>query len=185
MSFRSVAERMKKRCSVPLVGCPIFKGQFSCRESQILRLNWLSSCWITLGLNWLWLGRSGDLGTEHLLMPCWGLVENEHVCCEVGSCSVLCQDRNICEDLEFKLLLMCDTSDLQDASREEVWTALRELTDKLEAKAASTLERLQSWPVYDALQASWHTALPVGPNQFWLKRSGGKLERCSCSDLMK
>ena len=49
---------------------------------------------------------------------------------------------------------MCDTSDLQDASREEVWTALRELTDKLEAKAASTLERLQSWPVYDALQAS-------------------------------
>ena len=95
MSFRSVAERMKKRCSVPLVGCPIFKGQFSCRESQILRLNWLSSCWITLGLNWLWLGRSGDLGTEHLLMPCWGLVENEHVCCEVGSCSVLCQDRNI------------------------------------------------------------------------------------------
>ena len=27
-------------------------------------------------------------------------------------------------------------------------------TDKLETKAASTLERLQSWPVYDALQAS-------------------------------
>ena len=34
------------------------------------------------------------------------------------------------------------------------YTYLREMTDKLEAKAASTLERLQSWPVYDALQAS-------------------------------
>ena len=33
-------------------------------------------------------------------------------------------------------------------------TYLRELTDKLEAKAASTLERLQSWPDYDALQTS-------------------------------
>ena len=33
-------------------------------------------------------------------------------------------------------------------------TYLRELTDKLETKAASTLGRLQSWPVYDALQAS-------------------------------
>jgi len=33
-------------------------------------------------------------------------------------------------------------------------TYLRELTGKLETKAASTLERLQSWPVYDALQAS-------------------------------
>ena len=31
---------------------------------------------------------------------------------------------------------------------------LRTAYDKLEAKAASTLERLQSWPVYDALQAS-------------------------------
>ena len=28
-------------------------------------------------------------------------------------------------------------------------TYLRELTDKLEVKAASTLERLQSWSVYD------------------------------------
>ncbi len=36
-------------------------------------------------------------------------------------------------------------------------------TGKLEAKAASTLERLQSWPVYDALQASWHVTLPTGP----------------------
>ena len=60
-------------------------------------------------------------------------------------------------------------------------TYLRELTDKLETKAASTLERLQSWPVYDALQASWHSALPVGPNRFWLKRSGGGIGLTRCS----
>ena len=29
---------------------------------------------------------------------------------------------------------------------------LRQLTDKLEAKAAATLERLQNWPVYDDLR---------------------------------
>ena len=29
---------------------------------------------------------------------------------------------------------------------------LRALTDKLEAKAAATLERLQNWPVYDDLR---------------------------------
>jgi len=33
------------------------------------------------------------------------------------------------------------------------------LTDKLEAKAAATLERLQNWPVYDSLQTSWHLTL--------------------------
>ena len=31
---------------------------------------------------------------------------------------------------------------------------LRELTDKLEAKGASTLERLQNWPLYDSVQTS-------------------------------
>ena len=60
------------------------------------------------------------------------------------------------------------------------WIDAWELTDKLETKAASTLERLQSWPVYDALQASWHSALPVGPNRFWLKRSGGGIGLTRC-----
>ena len=77
------------------------------------------------------------------------------------------------------------TEQVEELLRKGPPTYLRELTDKLEAKAASTLERLQSWPVYDALQASWHSALPVGPNRFWLKRSGGEIESCSCSDLMK
>ena len=36
---------------------------------------------------------------------------------------------------------------------------LRELTDKLEAKGASTLERLQNWPLYDSVQTSWHHTL--------------------------
>ena len=36
---------------------------------------------------------------------------------------------------------------------------LRELTDKLEAKGAATLERLQNWPLYDSVQTSWHHTL--------------------------
>ena len=46
------------------------------------------------------------------------------------------------------------TEQVEELLRKGPPTYLRELTDKLEAKAASTLERLQSWPVYDALQAS-------------------------------
>ena len=46
------------------------------------------------------------------------------------------------------------TEQVEELLRRGPPTYLRELTDKLEAKAASTLERLQSWPVYDALQAS-------------------------------
>ena len=83
------------------------------------------------------------------------------------------------------LILLGFMEQVEELLRKGPPTFLRELTDKLEAKAASTLERLQSWPVYDALQASWHSALPVGPNRFWLKRSGGEIESCSCSDLVK
>ena len=52
------------------------------------------------------------------------------------------------------LILLGFTEQVEELLRKGPPTYLRELTDKLEAKAASTLERLQSWPVYDALQAS-------------------------------
>ena len=52
------------------------------------------------------------------------------------------------------LILLGFTEQVKELLRKGPPTYLRELTDKLEAKAASTLERLQSWPVYDALQAS-------------------------------
>ena len=52
------------------------------------------------------------------------------------------------------LILLGFTEQVEELLRRGPPTYLRELTDKLEAKAASTLERLQSWPVYDALQAS-------------------------------
>ena len=79
------------------------------------------------------------------------------------------------------LILLGFTEQVEELLRRGPPTYLRELTDKLETKAASTLERLQSWPVYDALQASWHSALPVGPNRFWLKRSGGGIGLTRCS----
>ena len=52
------------------------------------------------------------------------------------------------------LILLGFTEQVEEPLRRGPPTYLRELTDKLETKAASTLERLQSWPVYDALQAS-------------------------------
>ena len=52
------------------------------------------------------------------------------------------------------LILLGFTDQVEELLRRGPPTYLRELTDKLETKAASTLERLQSWPVYDALQAS-------------------------------
>ena len=52
------------------------------------------------------------------------------------------------------LILLGFTEQVEELLRRGPPTYLRELTDKLETKAASTLERLQSWPVYDALQAS-------------------------------
>ena len=52
------------------------------------------------------------------------------------------------------LILLGLTEQVEELLRKGSPTYLRELTDKLESKAASTLERLQSWPVYDELQAS-------------------------------
>ena len=48
------------------------------------------------------------------------------------------------------LILLGFTEQVEELLRRGPPTYLRELTDKLETKAASTLERLQSWPVYDA-----------------------------------
>ena len=52
------------------------------------------------------------------------------------------------------LILLGFTEQVEELLRRGPPTYLRELTDKLETKAASTLERLQSWPLFDALQAS-------------------------------
>ena len=57
------------------------------------------------------------------------------------------------------LILLGFTEQVEELLRRGPPTYLRELTDKLETKAASTLERLQSWPVYDALQAIPDTVL--------------------------
>ena len=46
------------------------------------------------------------------------------------------------------------TDQVEDLLRRGPPSYLRELTDKLEAKGAATLERLQNWPVYDSLQTS-------------------------------
>ena len=78
-------------------------------------------------------------------------------------------------------ILLGFTEQVEELLCKDPPTYLRELTDKLEAKAASTLERLQSWPIYDTLQISWHSVLPVGPNRFWLKRSGVGIGLTRCS----
>ena len=52
------------------------------------------------------------------------------------------------------LILLGFTEQVEELLRRGPPIYLRELTDKLETKAASTLERLQSWPLFDALQAS-------------------------------
>ena len=49
------------------------------------------------------------------------------------------------------LLLLGFTDQVEELLRKGPPTYLRDLTDKLEAKAASTLERLATWPSYDAL----------------------------------
>ena len=49
-------------------------------------------------------------------------------------------------------ILLGFTEQVEDLLHRGLPTYLRALTDKLEAKAAATLERLQSWPGYDALQ---------------------------------
>eukprot|EP00434_Breviolum_minutum_P046076 symbB.v1.2.041478.t1/scaffold8258.1/size7065/1 len=52
------------------------------------------------------------------------------------------------------LILLGVTEQVEDLLRRGPPSYLRELTGKLEAKAAATLERLQNWPVYDSLQTS-------------------------------
>ena len=57
------------------------------------------------------------------------------------------------------LILLGMTAQVEDLLRRGPPAYLRELTDKLEAKGASTLERLQNWPLYDSVQISWHHTL--------------------------
>ena len=57
------------------------------------------------------------------------------------------------------LILLGMTAQVEDLLRRGPPAYLRELTDKLEAKGASTLERLQNWPLYDSVQTSWHHTL--------------------------
>ena len=52
------------------------------------------------------------------------------------------------------LILLGFTEQVEDLLRRGPPSYLRELTDKLEAKGAATLERLQNWPVYDSLHTS-------------------------------
>ena len=52
------------------------------------------------------------------------------------------------------LMLLGFTEQVEELLRRGPPSYLRALTDKLEAKAAATLERLQNWPVYDSLQIS-------------------------------
>ena len=52
------------------------------------------------------------------------------------------------------LILLGMTDQVEDLLRRGPPAYLRELTDKLEAKGASTLERLQNWPLYDSVQTS-------------------------------
>ena len=57
------------------------------------------------------------------------------------------------------LILLGFTEQVEELLRRGPPSYLRVQTDKLEAKAAATLERLQNWPVYDSLQTSWHLTL--------------------------
>ena len=57
------------------------------------------------------------------------------------------------------LILLGMTDQVEDLLRRGPPAYLRELTDKLEAKGAATLERLQNWPLYDSVQTSWHHTL--------------------------
>ena len=50
------------------------------------------------------------------------------------------------------LILLGFTEQVEELLRRGPPSYLRALTDKLEAKAAATLERLQNWPVYDGLR---------------------------------
>ena len=52
------------------------------------------------------------------------------------------------------LILLGMTDQVEDLLRRGPPAYLRELTDKLEAKGAATLERLQNWPVYESLKTS-------------------------------
>ena len=82
------------------------------------------------------------------------------------------------------LILLGVTDQVEDLLRRGPPSYLRELTDKLEAKGASTLERLQNWPLYDSVQTSWHHTLHLDSTacrrsdlleQEMVERSGGLL----------
>ena len=57
------------------------------------------------------------------------------------------------------LILLGMTDQVEDLLRRGPPAYLRELTDKLEAKGAATLERLQNWPVYESLKTSCYLTL--------------------------
>ena len=52
------------------------------------------------------------------------------------------------------LILLGMIAQVEDLLRRGPPAYLRELTDKLAVKGASTLERLQNWPLYDSVQTS-------------------------------
>ena len=52
------------------------------------------------------------------------------------------------------LILLGMIDQVEDLLRRGPPAYLRELTDKLETKGASMLERLQNWPLYDSVQTS-------------------------------
>ena len=58
------------------------------------------------------------------------------------------------EDDDWWLAMYVMLTRVEELLRRGPPSYLRALTDKLEAKAAATLERLQNWPVYDSLQTS-------------------------------
>ena len=68
-----------------------------------------------------------------------------------GSPCMLCWTRT--RKLQ-NLILLGFTEQVEDLLRRGPPSYLRELTDRLEAKGAATLERLQNWPVYDSLHTS-------------------------------
>ena len=71
------------------------------------------------------------------------------------------------------LILLGMTDQVEDLLRRGPPAYLRELTDKLEAKGAATLERLQNWPVYESLKTSWHLTLHLHSNRLSAERSVG------------
>ena len=99
-------------------------------------------------------------------MPCWGLVENEHVCCEVGSCSVLCQDRNIYVKIWSSNCCLCVTRVLSRCISLRCFIA-KDWRGYILSRYVDVAWHCKMDIVFLHL-GSWNT---LGPNWFWLGRS--------------